>query len=122
MGIIQSMARAAATTTLSKPIGSQISRHLYFPIRSSSTVVGGNLEQNKVNSDICLAAGPSLVQRRSRSTKNRMNFKMSKHRYLRNVKKVRYISAIPQYTGPLGRQTKKRAIVKDYRRSPRLRH
>lgn len=33
------------------------------------------------------------------------------------VKKVRYISAIPQFTGPLGRQTKKRAIIKDFRKT-----
>eukprot|EP00421_Protoceratium_reticulatum_P027240 CAMPEP_0168468264 /NCGR_PEP_ID=MMETSP0228-20121227/57615_1 /TAXON_ID=133427 /ORGANISM="Protoceratium reticulatum, Strain CCCM 535 (=CCMP 1889)" /LENGTH=44 /DNA_ID= /DNA_START= /DNA_END= /DNA_ORIENTATION= len=44
---------------------------------------------------------------------------MSKHRYLKNVKRVRYVSVIPQYTGPLGRQTKKRAIIKDWRASPR---
>eukprot|EP00439_Symbiodinium_sp_Y106_P069499 s2509_g11.t5 len=63
----------------------------------------------------------TLLQRREVSTKIRGRFKMNKHRYLKNVKRVRYISAIPQYTGPLGRQTKKRAIIKDYRKTPRLR-
>eukprot|EP00405_Crypthecodinium_cohnii_P018638 CAMPEP_0206469846 /NCGR_PEP_ID=MMETSP0324_2-20121206/30545_1 /ASSEMBLY_ACC=CAM_ASM_000836 /TAXON_ID=2866 /ORGANISM="Crypthecodinium cohnii, Strain Seligo" /LENGTH=191 /DNA_ID=CAMNT_0053943727 /DNA_START=113 /DNA_END=685 /DNA_ORIENTATION=- len=53
--------------------------------------------------------------------KVRLRFKMKKHQYLKNVKRVRYISVIPQYTGPLGRQTKKRPIVRDYRQSPRLR-
>eukprot|EP00435_Cladocopium_sp_Y103_P037498 s158_g9.t3 len=62
-----------------------------------------------------------LPQRRSLSNKIRIRFKMSKHRYLKNVKRVRYISAIPQFTGPLGRQTKKRCIMKDYRKTPRLR-
>mmetsp|Transcript_105657 Transcript_105657/g.187887 ORF Transcript_105657/g.187887 Transcript_105657/m.187887 type:complete len:146 (-) Transcript_105657:60-497(-) len=59
--------------------------------------------------------------RRMVCTKQRNRFKMDKHQYLKNVKRVRYISAIPQYTGPLGRQTKKRAIIKDYRQTPRLR-
>mmetsp|Transcript_17226 Transcript_17226/g.47718 ORF Transcript_17226/g.47718 Transcript_17226/m.47718 type:complete len:213 (+) Transcript_17226:102-740(+) len=53
--------------------------------------------------------------------KRRLHFKMKKHQYLKNVKRVRYVSCIPQYTGPLGRQTKKRAIIRDYRKSPRLR-
>lgn len=51
----------------------------------------------------------------------RLRFKMKKHRYLKSVKKVRYISVIPQYTGPLGRQNKKRPIIRDYRKTPRLR-
>mmetsp|Transcript_74248 Transcript_74248/g.240090 ORF Transcript_74248/g.240090 Transcript_74248/m.240090 type:complete len:91 (-) Transcript_74248:94-366(-) len=53
--------------------------------------------------------------------RRRLHFKMKKHQYLKNVKRVRYVSCIPQYTGPLGRQTKKRAIIRDYRKSPRLR-
>eukprot|EP00811_Abedinium_folium_P004105 NODE_13778_length_1147_cov_4.854902.p1 GENE.NODE_13778_length_1147_cov_4.854902~~NODE_13778_length_1147_cov_4.854902.p1 ORF type:complete len:180 (-),score=16.20 NODE_13778_length_1147_cov_4.854902:527-1066(-) len=60
-------------------------------------------------------------QRRSVCGKKRLRWKMSKHRYIKKVKKVRYISAIPQYTGPLGRQTKKRPCIKDYRKMPRLR-
>eukprot|EP00434_Breviolum_minutum_P008825 symbB.v1.2.007782.t3/scaffold483.1/size198091/5 len=66
-------------------------------------------------------ASAACFRRWSISNKIRIRFKMSKHRYLKNVKRVRYISAIPQYTGPLGRQTKKRWIIKDYRKTPRLR-
>mmetsp|Transcript_30692 Transcript_30692/g.56080 ORF Transcript_30692/g.56080 Transcript_30692/m.56080 type:complete len:174 (+) Transcript_30692:109-630(+) len=51
--------------------------------------------------------------------RNRMRMKM--HRYLKNVKRVKYVSCIPQYAGPLGRQTKKRAFIKSYRKCPRLR-
>mmetsp|Transcript_20689 Transcript_20689/g.57740 ORF Transcript_20689/g.57740 Transcript_20689/m.57740 type:complete len:226 (+) Transcript_20689:79-756(+) len=60
-------------------------------------------------------------QRRGVSTLRRTRYRMKKHRYLKNVKRIRYISAIPQYTGPVGRQTKKRAVIKDYRKMPRLR-
>ncbi|CAK0819616.1 unnamed protein product [Prorocentrum cordatum] len=55
------------------------------------------------------------------SEKKRNKLKMKKHRYIRNVKAVRYVSCIPQYLGPLGRQTKKRPIIKMYRATPRLR-
>ncbi|CAE7268676.1 unnamed protein product [Symbiodinium sp. CCMP2592] len=41
----------------------------------------------------------TLLQRREVTTKIRGRFKVNKHRYLKNVKRVRYISAIPQYTG-----------------------
>mmetsp|Transcript_31976 Transcript_31976/g.72984 ORF Transcript_31976/g.72984 Transcript_31976/m.72984 type:complete len:176 (+) Transcript_31976:119-646(+) len=51
--------------------------------------------------------------------RNRMRMKM--HRYIKNVKRVKYVSVIPQYTGPLGRQTKKKAFIRSYKRSPRLR-
>eukprot|EP00747_Dinoflagellata_sp_TGD_P020242 gnl/TRDRNA2_/TRDRNA2_127694_c0_seq2.p1 gnl/TRDRNA2_/TRDRNA2_127694_c0~~gnl/TRDRNA2_/TRDRNA2_127694_c0_seq2.p1 ORF type:complete len:105 (+),score=7.74 gnl/TRDRNA2_/TRDRNA2_127694_c0_seq2:177-491(+) len=59
--------------------------------------------------------------RRGVTTKIRKKFQMDKHRFIKNIKKVRYVSAIPQFTGPLGRQTKKRPCVKDYRKMPRLR-
>eukprot|EP00913_Durusdinium_trenchii_P017477 g16423.t1 len=45
---------------------------------------------------------PMLPQQRSISNKIRIKWKMNKHIYLKNVKRVRYISAIPQFTGVVG--------------------
>mmetsp|Transcript_57372 Transcript_57372/g.92968 ORF Transcript_57372/g.92968 Transcript_57372/m.92968 type:complete len:173 (+) Transcript_57372:90-608(+) len=85
----------------------------YSPVSAPASSV---FEVSSV-SPLMAAAG----SRRLISTKQRNRFKMDKHQYLKNVKKVRYVSAIPQYTGPLGRQTKKRCIMKDFRKMPRLR-
>merc|ERR1719443_519795 len=67
---------------------------------------------------IWAVAGPAL---RLISTKKRNRIKLKKYHYIKDIKAVRYVSAIPQYTGPVGKQTKKRAVIKNYRKMPRLR-
>eukprot|EP00746_Dinoflagellata_sp_MGD_P008651 gnl/MRDRNA2_/MRDRNA2_117335_c0_seq1.p1 gnl/MRDRNA2_/MRDRNA2_117335_c0~~gnl/MRDRNA2_/MRDRNA2_117335_c0_seq1.p1 ORF type:complete len:185 (-),score=18.08 gnl/MRDRNA2_/MRDRNA2_117335_c0_seq1:28-582(-) len=55
------------------------------------------------------------------TTKKRNRLKLKKYHWIKDIKRVRYISMIPQYAGPLGQQTKKRAVIKFSRRCPRVR-
>ena len=62
----------------------------------------------------------SKVQKREITTIKRRRIKIKKYHYIKAFKCGRGRKVIPQSSRPLGRQVKKRALPREYLRSPRL--